>query len=216
MVREKGDGNIADAHNRAGEEDGVHRDEDLIRLCKQGESWAWEYLVTAHQDRILNLAYQFAGNREEARDLAQEIFVRLYLRLDRYEQGRSFRTWFNSLARNLCIDHYRQRRQERRVVPTPVDEFTKLASSAPAPDQRVERRERKELLMRAMDTLSEISREAIVLKDLQEMTLEEIAEMLRLPIGTVKSRIFRARIELGRAIQKLQQATATSGGGVGL
>ena len=184
----------------------MHSDEELIWQCRQGDGRAWEQLVQRHQDRILNLAYQFIGNREEAQDLAQEIFVRLYIRLDKYDASRTFRTWFNSLARNLCIDHYRRRKKAPLVAPTPVDEMRGLATGGPAPDRGLVRRERRELLMHALDALSEISREAIVLKDLQEMTLAEISQTLGLSIGTVKSRVFRARIELGRAILKLQAA----------
>ncbi|MCK4415337.1 MAG: sigma-70 family RNA polymerase sigma factor [Candidatus Eisenbacteria sp.] len=191
-------------------------DEQLVGRCRDGEARAWERLVRRHQDRILNLAYQFTGNREESRDLAQEIFVHLYRKLDQYDSRRPFRTWFNSLARNLCIDHYRRRRQAPPVVGTPVEEIIGLRSSIESPARRVERRDRRETLMRAMDSLGEVSREAIVLKELQGHNLDEIAAMLGVPIGTVKSRLFRARIELGRAILKLRQAVSIPEGDLGL
>lgn len=181
-------------------------DEELILLCRKGHERAWESLIRRHQDRILNLGYQFMGNREEARDLAQEIFVRLYEKIDQYTPGRPFRTWFNSLARNLCVDRYRQRKRDRLVIQKPVEELGYLPSGGEKTDRRLERRERRECILQALGTLGEINREAIVLKDLQEHSLEEISEMLRLPMGTVKSRIHRARIELGRAILKLQGA----------
>ncbi len=181
-------------------------DEELILLCRKGDERAWEGLIRRHQDRILNLGYQFMGNREEARDLAQEIFVRLYEKIDQYTPGRPFRTWFNSLARNLCVDRYRQRKRDRLVIQKPVEELGYLPSGGEKTDRRLERRERREFILQALGTLGEINREAIVLKDLQEHSLEEISEMLRLPMGTVKSRIHRARIELGRAILKLQGA----------
>lgn len=181
-------------------------DEELILLCRKGDERAWESLIRRHQDRILNLGYQFMGNREEARDLAQEIFVRLYEKIDQYTPGRPFRTWFNSLARNLCVDRYRQRKRDRLVIQKPVEELGYLPSGGEKTDRRLERRERREFILQALGTLGEINREAIVLKDLQEHSLEEISEMLRLPMGTVKSRIHRARIELGRAILKLQGA----------
>ena len=98
----------------------MRTDEQLIPDCQAGNAAAWEALVRAHQDRMLNLAYQFTGSRDEAWDLAQEIFVRLYLRLDQYDSARPFRAWFNSLARNLCIDHYRARKDERRRVPVQI------------------------------------------------------------------------------------------------
>jgi RNA polymerase sigma-70 factor (ECF subfamily) len=194
----------------------VTTDEQLIHLCREGDERAWERFIRRHQDRILNLAYQFTGNREEARDLAQEIFVRLYEKMNQYHSDRPFLTWFNSLARNLCIDHYRSRKRDRVLVDTPVDEFATLESHNEPTDRRLQRRERREFLLRAMDTLGDISREAIVLKDLQGHSLEEIATMLGLPIGTVKSRVHRARIELCGAIMKMQQAASQPEGSNGL
>ncbi len=191
-------------------------DEQLIHLCREGDERAWERFIRRHQDRILNLAYQFTGNREEARDLAQEIFVRLYEKMDQYQSDRPFLTWFNSLARNLCIDRYRSRKRDRVLVDTPVEEYTTIESSGEATDQRLLRRERHEFLMNAMERLGEISREAIVLKDLQGHSLEEMAAMLGVPIGTVKSRVHRARIELGGAILELQRAASQTGGSHGL
>ncbi|MCK4305139.1 MAG: sigma-70 family RNA polymerase sigma factor [Candidatus Eisenbacteria sp.] len=183
-------------------------DEELFLRCKQGDARAWESLIRHHQDRVLNLAYQFMGNREEARDLAQEIFVRVYEKMEQYDPARPFQAWFNRLARNLCIDRYRHRKRDQVIVDTPVDDFPSLAASSEPPDKRFERQERVENMHQALNTLGEISREAIVLKDLQEHSIEEMAEMLRLPIGTVKSRIHRARIELGRAILRLRNAGA--------
>lgn len=198
------------------ERDKVRSDEELVALCRQGDGRAWEALIRRHQDRILNLAYQFTGNREEARDLAQEIFVRLYRKLNQYQEDRTFRTWFNSLARNLCIDRYRRAKRDRVVVGTPVEEFPHLAARTEPVDRRVIRREHKEMIMQALDTLSDISREAIVLRDLQEQSLDEIATVLRLPIGTVKSRIHRARIELARELLKLETVGTQPEGSNGL
>lgn len=191
-------------------------DEQLILECREGDGQAWETLIKRHQDRILNLAFQFTGNREDARDVAQDIFVRLYLKKEQYIPGKPFSTWFNSLARNLCIDNYRRRVKERAIVSTPVDELTHLPANIDATDARLHKRERRECVQNALGTLGEISREAIVLKDLQGHSLEEIAGMLRVPIGTVKSRVFRARIELGQAIMKLQQAYIQPEGSNGL
>jgi RNA polymerase sigma-70 factor (ECF subfamily) len=194
----------------------VRPDEELVQACRDGDGPAWETLVKRHQNRVLNLAYQFTGDRDEAWDLAQEIFVRLYLRLDRYDRDRPFGSWFASLARNLCIDHYRSRRERQRSATVALEEAERIPCPSPAPDRRLEQREQRAMILGALDTLSATSREAIVLKDLQEMTLEEIAQALGLPLGTVKSRIFRARIELGRALLRLPGARATAGGGVGL
>ncbi len=191
-------------------------DEELILECRAGNGASWETLIKRHQDRILNLAYQFTGNKEEARDVAQDIFVRLYMKKDHYLPGKPFKTWFNSLARNLCIDHYRRGVRDRAIVNTPVEEFVHLTADIETTDHRLHKRERKECVQSALRTLGEISREAIVLKDLQGHSLEEVAEMLVIPIGTVKSRVFRARIELGRAIMRLQQTQTQPEGSNGL
>lgn len=156
---------------------------------------------------MLNLAYQFCGNREEARDLAQDIFVRLYQSLEHYQVGRSYMTWMYSIARNLCIDHYRKRRKDRRVVDTPVEEYHDLPSEDHGPEHQVMERERAEIIQRALDTLGAASREAIVMKDFQNLSLEEMANLLGVPIGTVKSRISRARVELGKAILRFERLT---------
>lgn len=180
-------------------------DEALVQLCIERDPSAWRTLVERHQTRILNLAYQFTGNRSEAEDLAQDIFVRLYESLELYQPGRTFRTWFNSLARNLCIDHYRKRKKDRNLVDTPVDEFRDLESHGEGVERRLERRDRRELLLRALDALAVTSREAIVMKDLQGMSHEEMADLLSVPIGTIKSRVSRGRVELARVLLRLEK-----------
>jgi RNA polymerase sigma-70 factor, ECF subfamily len=192
-------------------------DEELVLLCRQKEVHAWETLVRRHQTRVLNMAYQFTGDFGRAEDLAQDVFVRLYESLDHYQHGRPFKTWFNSLARNLCIDHYRKQRKDRNLVSKPVDEFYDLASDVESTDESVVRRERQEVLRLALDRLGEISREAIVLKDFQGMSHEEMADLAGVPIGTMKSRVSRARAELARIILKLEKSSLeqplSAGGG---
>ena len=168
--------------------------------------------LTDHQSRLWAFILAVTGKA----DLAQEIFIRLYKKLNQYQADRPFRTWFNSLARNLCIDRYRQRKRDRVVVNTPVEEFPHLTAKGESAERRVERREKRDLIMQALDTLSEISREAIVLKDLQEQSLDEIAAVLELPVGTVKSRVHRARIELTRALLKLRTVGTQPEGSNGL
>lgn len=184
----------------------IKTDEELVLLCRQKEVHAWETLVKRHQTRVLNMAYQFTSDSSQAEDLAQDVFVRLYESLDHYQEGRPFKTWFNSLARNLCIDHYRKRRKERSVVDKPVDEFHDLAADVESSDEEVERRERREMLLVALDRLGPVSREAIVLKDFQGMSHEEMADQAGVPIGTMKSRVSRARAELARIILKLEKS----------
>jgi RNA polymerase sigma-70 factor (ECF subfamily) len=190
----------------------VRTDEELFELCRERDGRAWETLIQRHQDRVLNLAYQFTGNREQARDLAQEIFVRLYQTMESFQSGRSFRVWLYSVGRNLCIDHYRRERRERRRDERPVDEIRDLASPLETPEQNLAKREREALLFRALDGLGSISREAIVMKDLQNLSLDEIARTLEVPLGTVKSRLARARLELGKSILRLERGSGLRAG----
>lgn len=180
-------------------------DEELFDLCRARDPHAWETLVRRYQDQVLGLSYQFCGQRDQARDLAQEIFIRLYQTMDQFQSGRSFRAWLLTLARNLCVDHYRRTRKERLRSERPLEEHRNLAANDEAPDSRLARLEREKALFHALDTLSATSREAIVMKELQNHSVEEMAELLGLPEGTVKSRLWRARLELARAILMLER-----------
>jgi len=183
----------------------VKTDEELLTLCQKRDSHAWESLVRRHQGRVLTLAYQFTGDNQTAEDLAQDVFVRLYESIDMFEPGRKFQAWFTSLARNMCIDHYRKRRKDRQIVSKPVEEFYDLESTTEGSDARLERRELKQRLLAALDSLGTINRDAIVMKDLQGLSHEEMATMEGVPIGTIKSRVSRARAELARVLIRLER-----------
>lgn len=189
----------------------VQTDEALFELCRRREARAWETLVRRYQDRMLNLAYQFTGSREEARDLAQEIFVRVYQTMEQFRSGANFSSWLYRLARNLCIDHYRRHRRRPQAYARSLEDVTLAAARRDQADQVVERRRGEEKLLRALDTLSEVSREAIVLREFQQFTLEEMAQQCDVPLGTIKSRISRARVELARAILRLEKGDAPVG-----
>ena len=189
----------------------METDEELFELCRSRDARSWESLVQRYQDRMLGLAYQFCGRRDEARDLAQEIFIRLYRNMDQFEPGRAFRPWLYRLARNCCVDHYRRQRRERARTSEAPEAAHELPATGAGPDEELMRRERQATLARALDTLGTASREAIVMKDLQQCSLEEMTEMLGIPLGTVKSRISRARGELGRAILRLERAGTRRG-----
>lgn len=180
-------------------------DAELVRLCQKRDAHAWQTLIERHQERVLNLAYQFTGESESARDLAQDIFVRLYESLHSYDGGRPFQTWFISLARNLCIDHYRKRKRERKRDPLPVEEIRRLSAPDEPQDKKLEREERSRMLLLALEQLGPASRDTIVLRDFQGMSYQDMAAMDDVPIGTVKSRISRARTDLAKALLKLER-----------
>ena len=176
-------------------------DGELLRRCRAGDERAWRELVGQHTRRVFSIAYRFAGRVDEAEDLTQEVFVKVYQGLSRYEPAAgTFSTWLSTVARNHAIDHYRRQREERLRVTGDSDSLQVLPDRRETQDRALEREERAQLVRRALRALPASLREALVLCDLQGMAYEEIAEALSLPLGTVKSRINRGRLELARRL----------------
>ncbi len=173
---------------------------ELINRCRQHDELAWEVLVRQHQGRICAIAYGYLGDQDEASDLAQEIFVRIYQRLESCDEPDRFEAWMTRIARNACIDHLRRIKARPPRQDIPADEMHNLAGESSNPEQDWVRNKRKKMVFRALQELSEINREIILMKDIQELSLDEIAQMLNVPVGTVKSRSNRARIELAKVI----------------
>lgn len=194
----------------AGIEHPMQSDEELFEQCRSMDPRAWELMVRRYQHPMFALALQFAGSREEARDLAQEIFIRVYRNMAHYDSGRPFRAWLYSIARNLCIDSYRRRRCGSRRLCVRADDLDALLSPAPPTDAAVQSRERTELLRHALGGLGDINREAVILKDLRELSLQEMSDLMGVPVGTVKSRISRARAELCKVVHRLRRGVAFS------
>lgn len=178
----------------------------LIHRCLDGDQSAWERIVSLHWRKVFNVAYKFVGRHDEAEDLTQEIFLRVFKSLATFDRRANFQTWLVSVSRNLCIDHYRSVRQERAAVDRTIDTSTLTpATNEPEPIVALEQRDRVALLQRALAALPEPLRKAVVMRDLQELSYQEIAEALGVPEGTVKSRINRGRAELARAIARVRQ-----------
>ncbi|MGH9468564.1 MAG: RNA polymerase sigma factor [Terriglobales bacterium] len=183
-------------------------DRHLVDRCLAGDAAAWEEVVRLHTRRVYNLCFRFTGSSTNAEDLAQDVFIRLFRNLNNYrpEMG-SLTTWLTTLTRNLLIDHYRRARPDRMTDPLETEnaegELVPRALAAPgrAADQQVWGREVHEHVQRALLKLSPELREAIILRDLQDLDYKEIAAVLHLPEGTVKSRINRGRIELARLLR---------------
>jgi RNA polymerase sigma-70 factor (ECF subfamily) len=172
----------------------------LVHRCRGGDALAWEALVRRLQSRVFGLAYHYVRDREEARDLAQEIFVRVYQGLDRCRDDACFLPWMMRIGRNCCIDRVRRikaRPSQDQSIDIPQGE---PEDDRPGPYEALQTSSSRSLVYRALDRLSDTSREMILLKEIQGLKLSEIAEMLAIPLGTVKSRSGRARVELARAI----------------
>lgn len=182
---------------------------DLLDRCRRGDELAWEALVRRFQARVYGLAFHYVRNAEEARDLAQEIFIRIYRKLGTFRGHGTFLPWMLRLARNVCIDHLRRAKARPPESDLPIDEGAELPETGPTPEQAWAAGSRKRLVYRALQRLNPQNREMIVLKDIEGLKLEEIASLLKLPVGTVKSRSNRARIELARAVLDLTSAPGT-------
>jgi RNA polymerase sigma-70 factor (ECF subfamily) len=171
---------------------------ELVRRCRAGDGAAWEEIVSTYSRRIYNLAYRFTSRADAAEDLTQEVFVRVYRSLEQYDpkQG-DLQNWLMRLARNLVIDDYRRRgRTPTDVGDDLTDHEYHLESHLDAPDRGVERQERSSQVHAAIAKLPPDLRECVILRDIEEMTYQEIVEILKIPVGTVKSRINRGRLRL--------------------
>jgi RNA polymerase sigma-70 factor (ECF subfamily) len=179
----------------------------VIERCLKGDQAAWSIIVQQHRRKVFNLAYKFVGRTDEAEDLTQDVFIKIFKALHTFDRRANFQTWLISISRNLCIDHYRSVRKERATMARDIDasELTP-ASKERSPYAQLEHADLKEVIRRAMEALPETLRTAVTLRDLQEFSYQEIADQLQLPEGTVKSRINRGRIELARQIRNIQES----------
>jgi RNA polymerase sigma-70 factor (ECF subfamily) len=183
----------------------------VIQRCLAGDQDAWGEIVRQHWRKVFNIAYKFTGKHDEAEDLTQDVFVKIFKSLNTFDRRANFQTWLVSVSRNLCIDHYRSVRKERETIDRDVDagQLTPAAQTT-SPFAALEQRDRVELLKKAMDQLPPTLRSAVLLRDIQELSYQEIADRLHLPEGTVKSRINRGRTELARQIRRLRDELETS------
>jgi RNA polymerase sigma-70 factor (ECF subfamily) len=179
--------------------------DSLVERCLEGDQAAWNEIVRQHWRKVFNVAYKFVGKHDEAEDLTQDIFLKIFKSLDTFDRRANFQTWLISISRNLCIDHYRSVRKERQTIARDVDSTDlQPASSERGPYAAAEHQDLRELLRIALGRLPATLRTAVVLRDLQELSYQEIADRLGLPEGTVKSRINRGRLELARQLKRLQ------------
>jgi RNA polymerase sigma-70 factor (ECF subfamily) len=184
----------------------------LVRRCVGGDAAAWEEIVQRYHRRIYNVCYRFAGDAENAQDLTQEVFIKMYRTLGTYDSGKgAFMTWVTTITRNLLVDHFRKTKGDRLTdsIDQPVSEHedaqplsAQIADTGLPPDAAVQSRETREMVHLALQKLSPELREAVILRDLQDMDYREIATALKVPEGTVKSRINRGRAELARLLQR--------------
>ena len=180
-------------------------DSQLVERCLRGEQGAWDDLIRQHSRRVYGLCYRFTNRENDAQDLTQEVFLRIFKTLGSFRAGEGcFTVWLTRLTRNLLVDHYRRTKHDR-VTDALEDKLAVLeerTAQISRTDGLLAGREAGELLQAALQKLSPELREAVILRDLQELDYREIAQVLQVPEGTVKSRLNRGRAELARVLKR--------------
>lgn len=180
---------------------------ELVRRCRAGDGSAWEEIVSSYSRRVYNLAYRFTSSVDAAEDLTQEVFIRIYRTLNQYDpkQG-DLSNWLMRLARNLIIDDYRKRqRNPQDARAEDVEEHVyHLRSATSSPHKDLERQELGKQIQAGIDKLSPDLRTCVILRDIEELSYQEIVNLLQIPEGTVKSRINRGRIELAKVLRRMR------------
>ena len=179
----------------------------LARRAAAADPAAWDEIIDRYGERIYNLAYRFTGGRAEAEDLTQDIFLKLYRNLDRYRGDVPLMAWALRLSRNSCIDHYRHHRT-RRQAETVSDEVLQHLPSGDDLEKRSQKRERRRLVHQVMAEMSENLASVVMLRDFQGLSYDELATFFEVPVGTIKSRLNRARRELVRRVRERLEASA--------
>jgi RNA polymerase sigma-70 factor (ECF subfamily) len=172
----------------------------LIELVRSGDELAWESFVRTYQGRVFGLAYHYTTQAEDARDLTQEVFVRVYENLRMIPEEEGCLPWILRITRNACIDHLRRRKARPPLWDLPVDTLWDLRATGPDPEEAHAEQARRTLVHRALQDLTDLNREIILLKEIQGLGVEAIAAILQVPVGTVKSRSSRARLELAERL----------------
>jgi RNA polymerase sigma-70 factor (ECF subfamily) len=175
-----------------------------VKESLQGKPGAWDMLVNTYAKRVFNLAYQFAGGYQEAEDLTQDIFLKLYGALSRYDFEKDFTAWFLTLARNQLIDAYRRTKWEK-AHRDDFEEHLATAQTPENPEAALDLAADQKVIWESLNLLAPETRMAVILRDMQDRTYEEIAGMLTLPVGTVKSRINRGRIQLAKILKERKE-----------
>ena len=191
---------------------------EIVRRSMNGDSGAWAEMVRAHQKRVYGLCYRFTGNATDAEDLTQDVFLKVYTNLSSFDAARgSLPVWITTMTRNLLVDNFRRTRNQRAT--SSLDEgwdqteelrphlraADRLADAGPSPHEAAARNELKKMVEQALMRVSADLREAVILRDLQDLDYKEIAQVLEIPEGTVKSRISRGRAELARLLERTKK-----------
>ena len=186
----------------------------IVRRCLGGDPGAWAEMVRAHHKRVYGLCYRFTGNPADAEDLTQDVFLKIYSNLASFDAMRgSLPVWIATMTRNLLVDNFRRTRNQRATSSLdegweaadddrPLRPIDRLVAGGPTAHESAARKELEKMVQQALAQVSVELREAVILRDLQDLDYREIAQVLDIPEGTVKSRISRGRAELARLLER--------------
>ena len=181
-------------------------DEELIHRFQNGDLYAFDLIVRRYKDQLLNFSYRFLGNLEEAEDVVQETFLRLYRNKKAYRQIAKFSTWLYTITSNLAKTELRKRKRRKLISITDMgydDKEYEIEDQGADTERDVDSLIKEKIIQEAIEELSPRFREVIILRDIQELSYEEVGEILKIPLGTVKSRVNRARLKLQSKLQNV-------------
>lgn len=175
--------------------------QNIIKKLKAGDTEAWNMLVESFSKKVYNLALNFAGNKDDAADITQEIFLKIYNNIDKFEEERNFSSWVMKLSKNYCIDYWRKTKNSRQNVELDENLFTNSVHlQAPTPEDSHIQNNEISYLRNKLQLLPPDLRSLIIMRDIQDYSYQEISDHLDIPLGTTKSRINRARLKLAKLI----------------
>ncbi len=198
---------LAAASGKIPYEEGTHPDHELVRKTLDGDATAYRGLVERYETRIYHVCYGMVRNREDARDMAQDAFIKAYKNLSRFRFQASFYTWLCRIAMNVCIDHLRKQKVRKAdafdegIATREAGGVISMEHHKNNPAKDVERKRLYARILAAMDELPELHRQVVVLREMEGLSYKEIAEVLEVPEGTVMSRLYYARKRLQAALQ---------------
>jgi len=183
-------------------------DEDLIERFQNGDLYAFDLIVKRYKEQLLNFVYRFVGNQEEAEDIIQETFLRVYRKRKAYKRIAKFSTWIYTIAGNLSRTELRRRKRRKLFSVSEMgfeDRDYEISDDVYNPETQVDGVIQEEIIHREINNLSPKFREVIILRDVQELSYEEISKIIKVPIGTVKSRVNRGRLKLQSQLKDLMK-----------
>jgi RNA polymerase sigma-70 factor (ECF subfamily) len=172
---------------------------DILSKCRNGDREAWNMLINAYSKSVYNIALNFFAERDVASDVTQEIFIKLYHNLEKYREEKSFTSWIFAISRNYCIDYWRK---NKKYMANSQELDENISSGQPTPEEKLSRESEIDVLRKKISQLEPDLRLILILRDIHDLSYQEIADRFSIPEGTVKSRINRARLKLAEAYMR--------------